>query len=68
MTLSFNSHELETLEHAAGLVLAGYVAAGQPETLHALYIRAERWPERRRLVLQANGRPANLTKLDPTDE
>ena len=51
-----------------GLVLVGYVAAGQPETLHEVYIRPERWPERRRLVLQANGRPANLTKLDPTDE
>ena len=65
MTIPFNPDELPM---ERGLVLAGYVEAGAPATLHPLYIRPERWPERRRLVLAANGRPANLTKLDRTDE
>lgn len=47
--------ELAALER--GLVLAGYLVAGEPAALVPIFIRPERWPERREIVLQLNGRP-----------
>lgn len=44
-----------------GLVLAGYVEAGAPATLHPVYLRPEHWPERRQIVLLLNGRPRVLS-------
>lgn len=53
---SHTAEELSALEHVSGLLVAGYVAAGEPRVLVPLLIRPERWPERRALVLAANGR------------
>ena len=48
--------ELEALEDASGLVFVGYVSAGEPAALVPILVKRERWPERRLLVLSANGR------------
>lgn len=47
---------LDAPEVERPLLLAGYLAAGEPRTLVPILIKPTSWPDRRRIVLQMNGR------------